>query len=346
MPRQIDLTKLLSWLIIFVGFSNNPSIAKETADLTIAFGSCADQNRQQPIWNTVAEHKPDLFIFMGDNVYIDSSDPIKMTNAYQTLANEPYFSEFRKDVPIVATWDDHDYGIFDGGKEFTGKYDAKKSFIYFFNYPEINRLTQLEQGLFHTRWLKFKDKNIQVILLDTRWYRDELVKTYLSVAQRTSLKLGPYQPNLDQSSTMLGEQQWKWLEGEFKKTADLRILVSSIQVLPEFSGWETWANFPHERERLLNLIQQNKSETIILSGDAHHAEISSLQHRGQRILEITSSGLAVKTYPMSTNIHRQGKSYDKLNYGILSIKEDEKITVVADIFSAAGDKALTVKLGE
>ncbi|MET0658010.1 MAG: hypothetical protein ABW110_07620 [Steroidobacteraceae bacterium] len=40
----------------------------------IAFGSCAKQDKEQPIWDAVLASKPDLFIFLGDNIYGDTTD--------------------------------------------------------------------------------------------------------------------------------------------------------------------------------------------------------------------------------------------------------------------------------
>jgi alkaline phosphatase D len=37
----------------------------------IAFGSCADQVKPQPIWDAILTYQPELFIFAGDNVYGD-----------------------------------------------------------------------------------------------------------------------------------------------------------------------------------------------------------------------------------------------------------------------------------
>ena len=37
----------------------------------IAFGSCAEQFKSQPIWKAVVEKRPDLFLFLGDNIYAD-----------------------------------------------------------------------------------------------------------------------------------------------------------------------------------------------------------------------------------------------------------------------------------
>ena len=35
----------------------------------IAFGSCIDPARDQPMWDPVLALRPDLFLFGGDNVY-------------------------------------------------------------------------------------------------------------------------------------------------------------------------------------------------------------------------------------------------------------------------------------
>ena len=37
----------------------------------IAFGSCCDQDKPQPIWDAIIETQPELFIFLGDNIYGD-----------------------------------------------------------------------------------------------------------------------------------------------------------------------------------------------------------------------------------------------------------------------------------
>ncbi len=349
LQRMINNLFPLFLLTFIILAKSNDTLADNTPSLTIGFGSCADQTRRQPIWDTIASHNPDLFILMGDNVYIDSDDPLKMKADYHTLSQEPYFSKFMKSIPLVATWDDHDYAMPDGGKDFIGKNHAKKAFLNFFDYPELKPLRQKQGGIYHSKWLEFKHKKIQIILLDTRWYRDDLVISYLTKAQRQELNLGPYQPILDKSTTLLGSEQWSWLENELKKPADLRLLVSSIQVLTEFSGWETWANFPHEREKLLNMLHQtNKNNTLILSGDIHRAEMARVNYEGQNLLEITSSGLAVKTYPAAVNIHRIGQAFEKKNYGMLSINEDdnEKLSVVATIYDDNGDQQLTTRLGE
>ncbi|MFT5522015.1 MAG: alkaline phosphatase D [Enterobacterales bacterium] len=341
--RLLSLTVLLSLFSRLYAF--------EEQRLIIGFGSCAEQHREQPIWNTIAKHKPELFILAGDNIYVKGSGESKFTESYKTLSNNPFFSKFRQSTPLIGIWDDNDYGKSDAGKELKDKENSKSAFIDFFNYPEVNQLKDKDVGLFHSRWLDLNGKKIHIILPDTRWYRDRPLRTYLSLEQAKALNLGPYQPAIDDTTTMLGEEQWSWLEAEFKKPADFKILVSSIQFLNEYSGWETWANFPHERRRLLDLIDQyTDNNFIILSGDIHKAEISELQYKEKLIVEVTSSGLASHIYPKAINKHRIGETFEELNYGMLTIKdtgkENGKLSVVASIYNIKGVEKLSAEVGK
>jgi alkaline phosphatase D len=107
---------------------------------------------------------------------------------------------------------------------------------------------------------------------------------------------GQYKATTDTTTTMLGETQWKWLEAELRKPADVRIIASSIQVLPDEHGSEKWGNFPHERTRLFRLIRDTKANGVVLiSGDRHLAEImeidSARSGNSYPIYEVTSSSL-------------------------------------------------------
>ena len=78
---------------------------------------------------------------------------------------------------------------------------------------------------------------------------------------------------------MLGETQWLWLEKELRESdAALHIIGSSIQFVAEDHGYEKWANFPAARERFIQLLGRIKpTNTFIISGDRHIAEISKLK---------------------------------------------------------------------
>ena len=271
--------------------------ARATADAAtppvsrIAFGACARESEPQQVWNTIASLKPDLFLFTGDNIYADTTDPKVFKEKYALLAGKPGFKEFRRTVPMLATWDDHDYGANDGGVEFEGKTAAKEAFLDFFN-PPLDDPMRSREGVYSSRLFGPEGRRLQIIMLDTRSFRDALVKR--TEEERTG-GYGPYKGTDDLNLTMLGPAQWVWLEQELKKPAQLRVIASSIQVVSGEHGWECWNTFPHERARLYRLIGETQANGVIfVSGDRHLAELScdaELEGKPYPMFDLTSSGL-------------------------------------------------------
>ena len=310
----------------------------ETIQYKIAFGSCYDHNIQNlPIWNAINNNKPELFIFMGDNAYIDSGDPDKFERDYASVFRNPGIKKLKSQSQLMATWDDHDYGLQDGGKEFEAKDIAKQAFVRAFDYPEIQNIPD-GQGIYHSRKITIGSKVIRVIMLDTRWYRDALLWNSLDEETRERFELGPYRPHLDESKTLLGKAQWHWLENTLKEPVDLNIIVSSIQFVSENTAWEVWANFPHERNHMLKLLEKyTAGKVLFLSGDVHRGEISALPVNDWILMDITSSGLSAHLYPGKPNIHRLGKAYPEYNFGMLVIEDTgDKLTVKSGLFDNNG----------
>lgn len=256
----------------------------------IAFGSCIDQNKVQPIWHSILSAKPDLFIFGGDNVYA-SSQPWLLSNlqkAYATQAAQPGFAQLRLEIPHLAIWDDHDMGLNDGGSEFPHKQLAKEAFLDFWHLSAVDPRRQRE-GLYHAVQFGPAGQRVQVILLDTRWFRSRLKVT----DQRDAPGKERYVPDTDPHKTMLGEAQWQWLEMQLKQPADVRLIVSGVQVIVEGHGWESWNNFPLEQERLRQVIQRTNAKGVIfLSGDRHIGAIyKSNRNASYPLYELTSSGM-------------------------------------------------------
>ncbi len=316
---------LLAVLLVANAF---PLAAEEPLS-RIAFGSCANESRPQPIWEAINELKPQLFIFTGDNVYADSADPVKLRKSYEQLAAIPGFAQLRESVPVIGTWDDHDYGKNDAGAEFEGKQAAKDAFMEFFGTPEDSRLRE-RGGVYDAKIYGPEGKRVQVILLDTRWFRGPLhkmSKEELKAARAESGKtVGRYLPDEDSDSTMLGEEQWAWLKEQLQKPAELRLLVSSIQVLALDHGWEKWGNLPKERKKLLDLIRDHATNVVILSGDRHSSDISMLPPETDGgpfypIYDVTSSGLNQTGLPDEPNRFRVGGDsvYNEPNFGWIAI---------------------------
>lgn len=260
----------------------------------IAFGSCGHEDHPLPVFRTIVQHKPDLFIFLGDNIYADTDDMQVMRRKYAQLAANKGFQALCASTPIIATWDDHDFGRNDAGRHYPYKDSSKHIFLDFFKEPATSVRRQ-HAGIYTSYYYQQYGKTLQVILLDNRTFRDNLLPYRGEVKNDPRYKYElDYAPHTSKDSTLLGEAQWQWLEQELRKPADLRIIGSSTQFSIEFNGYEAWANFPHEQQRMLNLIKETKANGVLfLSGDVHYAELSKLQYPGlYPIYDLTSSGLS------------------------------------------------------
>jgi alkaline phosphatase D len=238
------------WLVVVFVLGAGPAIAQSVPTLTrIAFGSCAHQERPQPIWEAVLQYRPELFLFLGDNVYGDVRDGKPVDNeaeildslrlAYSRAAAIPGLTRLRQTVPHLATWDDHDYGRNDGGEEFVHKRASQQLFTAFWQLPAEDPRWQRD-GVYHAQVFGPPGRRVQVILLDTRFFRSALKPT----DQRGAPGKERYVPDPDPTKTMLGAAQWAWLAEQLTVPAELRLLVSSIQVVADGHGWERWGISP------------------------------------------------------------------------------------------------------
>lgn len=258
----------------------------------IAFGSCVDQDKPVPIFDTMAAAKPDLLVLLGDNIYADLDRKVKVTpdvirEKYKIMEKLPGFVKLKATCPMIGTWDDHDYGKNDAGVEWEHKDGAQEAFLDFFGVAKDDPRRK-QKGVYHAEIYGPVGKRVQVIMLDTRYFRSTPKKAPFD----PKTKIAGYLPNNDPDATVLGADQWKWLEEQLKKPAEVRFLVSSIQVISDEHPFEKWANFPKEREKLYALLNSTKANgVIILSGDRHMAEISlDTKTLGYPLYDITSSG--------------------------------------------------------
>lgn len=290
--------------------------SRKTLD-TIAFGSCAHQGRAQDFWAPILDSKPDLFIFAGDNIYADTYDAKLKWKKYQQLAGQPGFQKLQQRCPIMATWDDHDYGLNDSGGEFPKKEESERLFLDFWQVPTNSPLRQ-RAGIYDARIFGPPGRRVQVILLDTRYFRSPM--HYLA---RRKPDGGRYRANRDPRATVLGEEQWTWLAEQLRQPADIRLLVSSIQVVARDHDWEHWMNFPVERTRLLNLIRDSGAEgVVVLSGDRHQAELSRLDGAvGYPLYDLTASGLNMARGGTlyEPNRHRVGPLFLQNHFGLVRV---------------------------
>ncbi|MGV3541121.1 MAG: alkaline phosphatase D family protein [Rufibacter sp.] len=287
-----------------------PPASAEAPLTTIAFGSCNMQHRKQPLWQEILKNQPQLWIWLGDNIYANTNDMAVMKAEYEKQLNHPEYLPFRQHVPVVGTWDDHDYGQDNVGKEYAFKDQSAQLFWDFVGEPVKSKRRQ-QKGIYSAHTYGPKGRQVKLILLDVRYFRDSLP--------------GPepnFTPNL--TGDILGPTQWKWLERELKNSkAQFHLIGSGSQIIANDHGFERWGNFPNSRKRLFDLIAQTKAANVIfLSGDRHFAEVSRLTWPGiaYPLYDFTSSGLTHNWkggLVHEPNQYRMGKMHDKLNFGLL-----------------------------
>lgn len=327
MPR----IALFATLVLFVQATLLP--ADDAAPLSrITFGACVKQDKPQPIWEAIVETNPQLFVFLGDNIYADTEDMEVMRAKYALLAGQPGFQKLKQVCPVTGTWDDHDFGANDAGAEYRMKRESQQVFLDFFGVPQ-NDPRRRQEGVYSARVYGPQGKRVQLILLDARYFRSPL-KTGFQPGEPGDGFRGKYAPNNAPDATVLGETQWAWLAEQLKIPAELRIIGSGVQVVPDEHGSEIWGNFPRERERLFRLIRDTRAEGVVfISGDRHLAEISRLNSDrpdspGYPLYDITSSSLNAPSgnftkagvrFANEINSYRVGLTYFDVNFGTIQI---------------------------
>ncbi len=327
------------------------SFAQDSVKVSrIAFGSCGHETHKLPIFDNIVEHNPDVFIFLGDNIYGDTKNMKVLQKKYNKLAAKPTFQNLKSNTRILATWDDHDYGQNDAGRHYSKKNESKEIFLDFFEEPDSSSRRK-HKGIYHSEYLTYGDKIVQVILLDVRTFRDDL-KPYNGEVKDDSryfYKLD-YSPYETADSTLLGEQQWQWLENELRKDADVRLICSGSQFSIEYNGYESWANFPFEQVRMLNLINSTKANGVVfLTGDVHYAEISKIEvPQIYPIYDVTASGLSSTWHFATPNANRIEGPVMENHFGMISIRWEADPKISMEIWDIDDNQRIeySVRLGE
>jgi alkaline phosphatase D len=340
-PKSNKFYSAIVYIIVIIAFlssctqkdSSSTDVAKlpgsEKEFSRIAFGSCAFQWDEQPIWNTIANAEPDLFLFIGDAIYgdwdgekvYDVTDK-SLTREWGLLASNKNFNSFQNKIPLMATWDNHDYGKHNGGADFSNKELTKIHFLDFFKEPEYSERRKTP-GIYDAKIFGPESRRVQILLLDTRYFKSPFIKDERSKEEKKELNIvGNYKPNFDLEAVLLGKEQWKWLEDQLSKPAEIRFIVSSTQIIADEKGMDEWGNFPLERKKLFDLIEMTKANgVIILSGNVHFAEISKTVEGPYSLYDFTSSGLTHinESYAQAVNSYRINKPFVDINFGLVEI---------------------------
>ncbi|WP_323756849.1 alkaline phosphatase D family protein [Roseivirga sp.] len=314
MKTKLTIVKFtaIALFLTINGFAQEAS--RDKVLTTIAIGSCSRQEAPQYLWPEVLKNNPDLWIWLGDNIYGDTQDMALMAEKYQVQKSNADYQKMMKQMDIIGIWDDHDYGVNDGGKEFV-KREESRDLMFEFLDVERNNPAWKREGGYQSYEYGVDGKKVKILLLDARYFRDEL--------KRVDRK---YVPNLE--GDVLGEAQWKWLENELTNSdADIHILAGGVQLLPEEHPYEKWNNFPKAKQRLMNLIATTQPKNAFyLSGDRHISEISKTVIPGYgAFYDFTSSGLTHSSEGNTSepNGFRVSKLVDVKSFGLIKIDWSE-----------------------
>lgn len=245
------------------------------ADFTVAFGSCArlQYDSEQRIFTAVAAYEPDLFFWLGDNIYADSEQPEILADTYRRQRAVERLQPLIRSTPNLAIWDDHDFGYNDSDRRNPIKDKALALFRRYWANPSY--------GAADTPGVFFRHSygGVDFFHLDGRYHRDP-----------TDQADGP-------GKTMLGAGQKRWLKAALKASqAPFKILITG-------TGWsiaerpgDSFASYLHERDELFDFIRDEKIGGVVcLSGDTHVGELNCIprsEQGGYDIYDLVASPLA------------------------------------------------------
>ena len=273
----------------------------------LGIGSCVDQDYPTPAWASLEKESINSFFFLGDNIYGDvpSGRLDNVILSYEKLNDQ--MPSWLKNTEKLVIWDDHDYGLNDAGANYIYKAESQQIYNDAWNIDQ-NDPRRSREGIYFSELKDIAGKKILIVGLDTRYFRSNLIKIGNS-----------YKPHKNSNTTILGPIQWQWLEKELSREHDILILASSIQVLATEHRFEKWSNIPHERDRLLALLNKLSSKVLIISGDRHRSGFYKLDN----IYEFTSSSLNKGIFPSyESDSLLLGKTYTQNNYGIVQFHEN------------------------
>ena len=310
MPILPKISKKLGLLFSLISIASY----SQTKTYSIVFGSCDNQRLKNELWKSIDENHPAVWIWGGDDVYSDTEDMKELKENYAIQKNDSAYLQFISNKQILGTWDDHDYGLNDGGEEYPYKRESQQLLFDFLGTSK-DAPERFRDGVYNSRVIDFDGNKVKVIVLDTRFFRTAVTK---AVNSKKRLQPNPYG-----QGTILGEAQWKWLEQELNTSdAQFNVIVSSIQLVSDKHGFECWGNFPHEIDKLEKMLVASKAKgTFIISGDRHIATFSSkkVANLNYPLVDFTSSGLThvYSSFSNEENPYLIGKVIADKNFGLL-----------------------------
>jgi alkaline phosphatase D len=243
----------------------------------VAFGSCPrfQDDRIQPIWGVVAGLRPDLFLWIGDNIYADATDPEVQREEHRRQRDVAGLQPVLHDVSHLAVWDDHDFGLNNSDRTNPIRSEALEVFRQYWANPAYGLPDH--PGVFFS----YSFGAVDFFFLDDRFYRHP--------------DTTPDSPG----KTLLGEGQFAWLQQELRRAATFQSSSRTTFSVDKGAASDSWTGVRHERDRLFDVIRDNGiGGVILISGDLHVGALNAIPwsaRGGYDLYDLISSPLAQKS---------------------------------------------------
>jgi alkaline phosphatase D len=236
-----------------------------------------------PVYQQVAAADPKFVLQIGDFDHRNPQTLSGMRNMHRdvrgeySIAGHDFLEQIASRFPVFHTWDDHDYGVNNGDKNWVGRSDALQAFDEYYPTPERPNSAGI--------WYKFSYANCEFFMLDVRSQRDPDTDPD-----------GPEKSMLDGDNILNGQKQWL-LDGLLASNARWKFLVSGVPFNPTSKPDDGWSAFETERSEIMRFIVDNDIEGVILvSGDLHSGGAIDLgDHSGYPEISVPHTNLAVST---------------------------------------------------
>jgi len=285
------------------------------------------------IFNSIYDKHPDFMLWLGDNWYYREADWDSWSGVIKRITHTRSLPELQ---PVLGSmhhysiWDDHDFGPNDSDRGYWNKDKTLDAFKLFIPNPSFG--IDGTSGI--TTYFQWGD--VDFFLLDDRYYRTP-----------NDRKTG--------EKVMFGEEQIQWLiDNLVRSKAPFKIVATGGQMLNpvEKDYLEIFNKFPKEKEKLLNLIREEKIEGVIfLTGDRHHSELTKLEREGAYPLyDFTISSFTAGVSPgkdEQNNFRVPGTLADEHNFAIFNFSGARKNrTLKCTVYNVQGKELWDYSINE
>lgn len=262
----------------------------------------AEQSEQ---WKALLEKKPQWILAIGDNVYADfprpppgkDVTPEQVWNRYVETRNVLEIYRSQELVPVIGLWDDHDFGMNNGGADYVYKSEVTEIFQAF--YPQAQAQGEFQRGPgISSRW---QVGSQAFYLLDARSFRSAGAPSPACLKKPSHDLCKNQSTKFPEKEQRFSPEQEKWLFERLKK--DRSGVIWLAQGDQWFGAYQPFESFdgrhPESFQRFMRALKATGKKVAFLSGDRHSSEISRIEPSllGYETFEVVSSPIHAKVYP-------------------------------------------------